>query len=142
MQHWRAQKVCFTCDHYSVRTDPVYRKLADDRFEFVRRSKYLYPRNGSADHRRVLIQHGNDALLLGSVGVKQLYERRGETICSDYDDALPATLMLRRLIVFAGHDAHEDPGREEPTREQQSVNERHRARDAIETRKREQHGES
>src|SRR5262249_4241495 len=78
----------------------------------------------------------------GSVGVKQLYERRGKTICSDYDDALPATLMLRRLIVFAGHDAHGDPGREEPTREQQSVNERHRAWDAIETRKREQHGES
>jgi len=30
-------------EHYSVRTDPVDRKLADDRFEFVGRSKYLYP---------------------------------------------------------------------------------------------------
>jgi len=37
MQHRRAQKVCFTCDHYSVRFDPVDRKLADNRFEFVRR---------------------------------------------------------------------------------------------------------
>src|SRR5262249_6234675 len=43
IQHWRAPKICFTCDHYPVRADTVYRKLADNRFEFVRRSKYLHP---------------------------------------------------------------------------------------------------
>ena len=35
VQHRRAQKIDLACDHNSVRTDPMDRKLADDRFEFV-----------------------------------------------------------------------------------------------------------
>ena len=43
MQHRRTQEIHLAGDHNSVRTDPVNRKLADNRFEFVRCSEYLHP---------------------------------------------------------------------------------------------------
>jgi hypothetical protein len=40
--HWGTQEVYLACDNDPVRADPMYRKLADNRFEFVRRSKSLH----------------------------------------------------------------------------------------------------
>src|SRR5262249_40916660 len=104
---------------------PMYRKLADDSVKLMRRSQYLHSCDRSTDHLGVLIQDCGDGLMHRRISFKQLDERRGEAVCPDKDDALPPIMVVQRLLVFAKHDAHNDPGCDKPAYQQQSVRERH-----------------
>ena len=112
-------------------------ELRDDSLELVRRTKDLDPGHSTADHRHIIIQHRNHGLLLRCISPEQLDERRREAVCADHYDAFSTRTIILRLVVAAEYDAHKHSGGDDPACQQNAVDERHRARNAIKPRQRE-----